>query len=129
MALVETSPAVSAAIAHCQAWSNHDWQSARDMLADDVEVTATTTRPIMPDTNLSGIDAYMEGLRSFAAAVVPGSLQVLASTGDECNALVMLGVRAQFGPGAAVPLVRARLYLFDNDGKIKVEQVVFFVAD
>jgi hypothetical protein len=129
MTIAQLSPAVSAAIAHCEAWSNHDWDTARRMLAEDVKVTAITTRPIMPETNLVGADAYMDGLRRFAGAVVPGSLQVQASVGDERNALVMVTVEAQFGPGAAVPLTGARLYLFDNDGKITVEQVVFFVGD
>jgi hypothetical protein len=129
MTIADVSPAVAAALAHCEAWSSQDWDTARSMLAADVKVTATTTRPIMPETNLSGADAYMEGLKYFAGAVVPGSLQVNATVGDECNALLMVTVQAGFGPGGApVSLPGARLYLFDDEGKIKVEQVVFFVA-
>jgi hypothetical protein len=129
MSIAQQSAAVAAAIAHCEAWSNHDWDTARGMLASDVKVTATTTRPIMPETNLTGADAYMEGLKYFAGAIVPGSLQVNASVGDDRNALLMLTVQGGFGPGGApVPLPGARLYLFDDEGKIKVEQVVFFVA-
>jgi hypothetical protein len=37
----------------------------------------------MPDTNRTGIDAYMHGLIQFAQAVVLGSARVLASPGDE----------------------------------------------
>lgn len=44
----------------------------------------------MPETNLTGADAYMEGLKQFAGAIVPGSLQVNASVGDERNALLMV---------------------------------------
>lgn len=128
MATAQQSAAVATAIAHCEAWSNHDWETARNMLATDVHVTATTTRPIMPDTNLTGADAYMNGLQQFAGAIVPGSLHVNASVGDGRNALLMLTVQAHFGPeGAAIPLHGARLYLFDDQGKIKVEQVLFFV--
>jgi hypothetical protein len=44
--------------------------------------------------------------------------------------LLMLTVQAGFGPGGApVPLPAARLYLLDEEGKIKVEQVVFFVGN
>jgi|ERR687887_294147 hypothetical protein len=72
MTIAQVSAAVSPATAHCEAWSNHDWDAARRMLADDVKVTATTTRPIMPETNLTGADAYMSGLRQFAGAIVRG---------------------------------------------------------
>jgi SnoaL-like domain len=129
MAITAASPAVAGAVAHCDAWSRHDWEKARRMLAADVKVTATTTNPIMPETNLTGADAYMQGLMQFAQAVVPGSLEVNATVGDERNALIMLTVQAGFGPdGTPVSLPGARLYLFDDKGKIKVEQVVFFVA-
>jgi SnoaL-like domain len=128
MSIGQESPAVATALAHCEAWSKHDWNEARRLLASDVRVTATTTRPTMPETNLTGVDAYMEGLQNFAGAIVPGSLQVNATVGDERNALLMVTVQAGFGPGGTpVPLPGARLYLLDDQGKIKVEQVVFFV--
>ena len=128
MKLSSESPAVATAIAHCEAWSNHDWDEARGALAPDVKVTATTTKPVMPDTNTAGIDAYMQGLVQFAQAVVPGSLRVVAGVGDERNALLMVNVEAAFGPGGApVPLPGARLYRLDEQGKIEVEQIVFLV--
>jgi hypothetical protein len=81
----------------------------------------------MPATDLTGIDNYMQGLKEFAQAVVPGSAREIASVGDERNALLMLTVEADFGAGM-VTLPAARLYLFDEDDKIKVEQVIFYAA-
>lgn len=123
------SPAVAVARAHVQAWSNHDWDTARERLAADVHVTATTTQPGMKDTDTIGIDEYMRGLIEFAQAVVPGSARVLASIGDERNALLMLTVEVPFGPGGAkVTLPAARLYLIDEHNDIKFEQVIFYVS-
>jgi SnoaL-like domain len=129
MSVQQKSPAVDVARAHAEAWSNHDFDSARSMLAPDVEVTATTTQPIMAATNLAGIDDYMHGLVEFARPIVPGSLRVLASVGDEHNALLLVTVQAAFGPGGAeTTLAGARLYLLDDD-TIKKEQVIFFVQE
>ena len=80
-----------------------------------------------PATDLSGADNYMVGLTQFAQAVVPGSLKVIASTGDERNALLMLTVEVDFGAGKAT-LPTARLYLLDDDQKIKKEHVIFYAA-
>jgi SnoaL-like domain len=121
------SPAVAVARAHVEAWSTHDFDSARAGLAAGVHVTATSTQPTMPTTDSTGVDDYMRGLIAFAGAVVPGSARVLASIGDERNALLMLTVEADFGAGP-VTLPAARLYLLDEDDKIKAEQVVFFTA-
>jgi hypothetical protein len=122
----QDSPAVAVARAHVEAWSHHDWETARAGLAADVHVTATSTQPAVPGTDTTGSDAYMEGLIAFAQAVVPGSARVLASVGDERNALLMLTVEADFG-GGPVTLPAARLYLLDDDHRIKAEQIVFFV--
>jgi hypothetical protein len=119
------SPALEVARAHVEAWSNHDFDTARVGLAADVQVTAITTQPMMPETRLVGTDDYMRGLIQFAQAVVPGSARVLASIGDERNALLMLTVDADFG-GGKVTLPAARLYLLDDQNKIKAEQVIFF---
>ena len=121
------SPAVAIARAHVEAWSNHDFDAARGSLASDVEVSASTTQQYPPPTKLSGVDDYMSGLTQFAQGVVPGSARLIASVGDERNALLMLTVDADFG-GGNVTLPAARLYLLDEDGKIKVEQVVFYAA-
>jgi hypothetical protein len=127
MSASHESPAVAIARAHVEAWSNHDFDTARNGLAPDVRVTATTTQPIMPATDLTGADNYMIGLTKFAEVVVPGSLRVIASIGDERNALLMLTVEADFGAGEAT-LPGARLYLLDENGKIQAEQVVFYAA-
>ena len=124
MSAQHESPAVAIARAHVEAWSNHDFDKARNGLAPDVRVTATTTQPIMPATDLTGADNYMIGLTQFAQGVVPGSLRVIASIGDERNALLMLTVEADFGAGKAT-LPAARLYHLDENKKIKTEQVVF----
>jgi SnoaL-like domain len=122
---LQDPPAVAIARAHAEAWSNHDWTKARNSLAADVHITATTTQPIMKPTDLTGIDDYMDGLIAFAQTVVPGSARVIASVGDERNALLVLTVEADLG-GGKVTLPAARLYLLDEDDKIKVEQVVFY---
>jgi hypothetical protein len=123
----QDAPAVAVARAHAEAWSNHDWAKAREGLAADVRVTVTTTQPTMPPTDLTGIENYMHGLIEFAEAVLPGSARVLSSIGDDRNALLMLTVEADFDAGQ-VTLPAARLYLLDEDDKIKVEQVVFYAA-
>jgi hypothetical protein len=66
MPVDQESAAVAFARAHAEAWSNYDWAKAREGLAADIYVTATTTLPA------------------------------------------------------------ARLYLFDEDDKIKAEQIAFF---
>jgi hypothetical protein len=127
MAVTQESPAVAVARAHAEAWSNHNWDKARTMLAPEVHITATTTQPIMAATDLSGIDQYMEGLIKFAGAVEPGSARVIASIGDERNSLILLTVRAAFAPGGPkVTLPAARLAQLDENNKIKAEQVIFF---
>lgn len=121
--------AVAVANAHVEAWNNHDWDKARGALAAEVKVTAMTTNPAAPATDLTGIDPYMEGLIQFAEGLEPGGTQVVASAGDERNALLMVTSRlAPGGPFGAGLLTGARLYLLDEAGKIKSEQVIFYVA-
>jgi hypothetical protein len=128
MATNQESPAVALALALAEAWSNHDWDKARNMLAPDVHVTATSTQPIINPTDLTGVDEYMEGLIKFAEPIEPGSAQVVASVGDERNSLILVTAKAAFGPdGKKVTIPAARLALFDENKKLKKEQVVFFV--
>ena len=129
MSAQHDSPAVAIARGHVEAWSNHEFDKARSMLAPDVRVRVTTTAPYPPDTDLTGADNYMEGLVAYAQPVVPGSVKVLASTGDDRNALLLLSLEmagGPFGEGTTAPC--ARLYLIDDNGKIKTEQVVFYLA-
>jgi hypothetical protein len=123
------SKAVAIARAHVEAWSKHDFDTARRMLAPDVSVTATSTTPGLPRADLTGADNYMQGLRAYAQPVVPGSVQVLSSTGDDRNALLVLSLTmagGPFGDGTTAPC--ARLYLIDDNGKIQAEQVIFYLA-
>jgi len=111
-----------------EAWSAKDWDQARSLLAADVHVIAMSTNPGLPHTDLTGPDEYMTGLVAFADPIVPGSVRELSSTGDEHYALLTLDLRVAggpFGAGAAAPC--ARLYLVE-DGKIKTEQIVFYVG-
>ena len=129
MSAQQESPAVAVARAHVEAWSNHDFDTARSMLADDVKVTATSSNPALPQTDLTGVGNYMEGLTAYAQPIVPGSVRILASTGDERNALLTLTMTmagGPFGSGATAPC--ARLYVVDDNNKIKTEQVIFYVA-
>ena len=119
--------AVAIARAHVEAWSSHDFDTARNGLAPDVHVTATTTMTGPPSTDLTGVDDYMIGLTQFAQAVVPGSARILQSVGDKRNALLLVTVEADLGGGKAT-LPGARLYLLDENNKIKSEQVVFYVS-
>jgi hypothetical protein len=99
------------------------------MLAPDVHVTSTTTQPGINPTDLTGIDNYMDGLVKFAEPIEPGSARVIESVGDERNSLILLTVRAAFGPGGQqVTIPAARLALFDENQKLKEERVIFFVA-
>ena len=123
------TPAVAVARAHVEAWSNRDFDTARSMLADDVRVTATSTNPALPHADLTGAGSYMDGLIAYAQPIVPGSVTVLASTGDERNALLTLSVKMAGGPfGAGANAPCARLYLLDENNKIKTEHVIFYVA-
>jgi hypothetical protein len=129
MSAQQESPAVAIARAHVEAWSNHDFDTARSLLADDVKVTATASNPALPQTDLTGPDNYMEGLIAYAQPIVPGSVRVLASNGDERSALLTLTMTmagGPFGTGATAPC--ARLYRLDDSNKIKTEHVIFYVA-
>lgn len=129
MSVQQESSAVAAARSHIETWSNHDFDAARAALAPDVHVTASTVDPIMTKTDLTGVEDYMTGLIQFAQGVIPGSADVLASVGDQRHALVLVTVRAKFGPDAPeVTLPGARLYRLDENDKIQAEQVIFYAA-
>ena len=121
---MDTTTAVAAALDHVQAWSNHDFALARAGLAEDVHVIALTTSPYPPTTDLHGIEDYMAGLTQFAQGFLPGSLRVASAIGDDRNALLTVTVEVDFGQGRTA-LPGARLYRFDNHGKIQKEQVIF----
>ena len=83
--------AVALARAHLEAWTNQDFDTVRANLAEDVQFFS-------PAANLTGIDEYMDaprGLTQFARQVVPGSLRVIATSGDKRNALIMYEVSTE----------------------------------
>ena len=119
--------AVAVAHAHVEAWSNHDYDEARASLAPDVHVLAVSVDPGAPRADLSGIDAYMEGLVQFGQLVVPGTTRVDSSVGDDNRALLHVTSKVKFGPDAPeMDHHQARLYRLDEDQKIVDEQVIFF---
>ena len=119
--------AVAVAHAHVEAWSNHDYDKARASLAPDVHVLAVSVDPEAPRTDLSGIDAYMEGLVEFGQVVMPGTTRVDSSVGDDNRALLHVTSKVKFGPDAPeTDHHQARLYRLDEDQKIVDEQVIFF---
>jgi len=118
------SPAVALARAHLEAWTNHDLDTARGNLAEDVQFYS-------PAANLVGIAEYMDaprGLAQFARQVVPGSLHIIAAMGDERNALIMYEVSTGGGPMGAKVFPSAQTWLLDENGKIQVERIVSYSA-
>jgi ketosteroid isomerase-like protein len=116
------SRAVAIARAHLEAWTNHDLDTVRGNLAEDVQFFS-------PAANLTGIDEYMDaprGLTQFAKQVVPGSLRVIACMGDDQNALIMYEVRTEGGPIGSRLFPSAQTWLLDESGKIKVERIVSY---
>jgi hypothetical protein len=119
--------AVAVARAHVEAWGNQDYDKARARLAPDVHVLAVSVDPEAPQTDLSGIDAYMEGLVQFGQIVLPGTSRVTRAVGDSTRALLHVTSKVRFGPDAPeMDHHQARLYRLDEDQKIVEEQVIFF---
>jgi len=118
------SRAVALALAHLKAWTNHDLETVRGNLAEDVQFYS-------PAATLVGIDEYLDaprGLTQFARQVVPGSLRVIAAMGDERNALIMYEVSTEGGPIGSKVFPSAQTWLLDDNGKIKVERIVSYMA-
>jgi hypothetical protein len=122
------SPAVEIALSHIEAWSRHDWEKTRELLAPDVHATVTTTELGFRGGDLNGVDDYMERKMKAARLIEPGSVEVLSTVGDERNALVTVTFEIGLGPGGAmVTMARACLYLIDDHKKIKEERDAFFL--
>src|SRR5437762_13571818 len=116
------SRAVAIAKAHLEAWTNHDLETARGNLAEDVKFHS-------PAGTLVGPDEYMDaprGLVQFAKQVVPGSLRVIAAMGDERNALIMYEVSTAGGAIGSKVFPSAQTWLLDDEGKIKLERIVSY---
>jgi uncharacterized protein YndB with AHSA1/START domain len=119
----ETSTAISVARAHIDAWSHHDWDRTRELLAPDVHALVTSTQATFGTAELTGVDAYMEPKIRAAQLIEPGSVREIAAIGDERNAHVLITFRIDLGPGGTmVTMARSCLYLVDEDARIKEER-------
>jgi ketosteroid isomerase-like protein len=124
----QDSTAITIARAHIDAWSHHDLEKTRELLAPNVHAVVTTTQPMKATAELTGIDAYMEPKIKAAQLIEPGSVQVISTIGDENNALILITFRIGLGPGGTmVTMARACLYLLDENRKIKEERDEYFV--
>lgn len=127
-AKTQDSPAVKTALAHIDAWSRHDWDKTRELLAPNVHALVTTTQPNFGGSEFTGIDNYMARKMKAAQLIEPGSVQVISTIGDESSALILLTMRIGLGTGGTmVTMARACLTLLDENKKIKEERDQFFV--
>jgi len=123
---IQDSPTVAIALAHIDAWSNHDWDKTKFLLAPNVHAVVTTSKPNLSE--YTGIVDYMEIKIKAAQLIEPGSVQVLSAIGDKNNALIMITFRIGMGIGGAmVTMARTGLYLLDENKKIKEERDSFFI--
>ena len=124
----QDAAAVGIARAHIDAWSHHDWDKTREMLAPDVHVLVTSTQPEFGSGEFTGIDAYMGPKIKAAQLIEPGSVREISAIGDETNALILVTMRIGLGPGGTmVTLARACLYRLDENKKIEEERDVFYI--
>jgi hypothetical protein len=96
---MKNSPAVTVALAHIEAWSHHDWDKTREMVAPNVHALVTSTQREIGTYEFTGIDKYMELKMKATKLIEPGSVQVLGTVGDESNALTLITFRIAMGPG------------------------------
>jgi len=124
----QNSTAISVARAHIDAWSHHDWERTRELLAADVHAWVTSTQADFGTAELTGIDAYMEPKIKAAQLIEHGSVHEISALGDEHNAVILVTFRIGLGPGGAiVTMARSCLYLLDETGKITEERDAFYV--
>ncbi|MES1189634.1 MAG: nuclear transport factor 2 family protein [Steroidobacter sp.] len=122
------SEAVKVALAHIDAWSHHDWDATKELLASNVHASVTSTMPSFGGGEITGIEKYMELKVKAAQLVEPGSVQVIGVVGDENNALTLVTFRIAMGPGGTmVTMARSCLYLLDENKRIKEERDSFFL--
>lgn len=123
-----SSTAIRVARAHIGAWSHHDWDKTRELLAPDVHAWVTSTQADFGTAELTGIDAYMEPKIRAAQLIEPGIFDEISAIGDERNALMLVTFRIGLGPGGTmVTMARSCLHLLDENGKITVERDAFYV--
>jgi hypothetical protein len=56
---MQNSAAVQIALAHTDAWSRHDWDKTKELLAPDVHALVTTTMATLSGSEFTGVDKYM----------------------------------------------------------------------
>jgi len=128
MSQTSDSRAVKLARAHVEAWAHKDFETARNALATDVTGTQSSTMPDIPRHDLVGVEDYMQGLILFAQSIVPGTVQVTDSNGDDSCALLMVTTPVDGPPFGKLTIHNARLYRFDENDKIAAEQVIFYTV-
>jgi len=122
----ESSPSKAAEIAmkHVEAFSNQDYETARSLLADDVHFILITSIPGFPNpVEGNGVEEFMKALTS-GNTLIPGSLQVIHSIGDEHQALITVSVKGMLPTQEPITLLAARLYVIDEHEKITNELVI-----
>jgi hypothetical protein len=123
------SMAVTVARAHIDAWSHHDWERTRALLAPDVHAWVTSTQPDFATAELTGVDAYMEPKMKAARLIEPGSVTEISAIGDELNALIVMSFRIGLGPDETMlTMTRSSLYLLNENQKIKEERDAFYLV-
>ena len=122
----DSSPSKAAEIAmkHVEAFSTHDYDTARSLLADDVHFMLITSIPGFPNpVEGHGVEAFMKALSS-GNTLLPGSLQVLHSIGDDHQAFITVSVKGTLSAQEPMTLLAARHYMIDDNEKITNELVI-----
>ena len=122
------SKAAEIAIKHVEAFSNHDYDRARSLLAEDVHFILITSIPGFPGVRGNplegnGVEEFMKTLTS-RNTLIPGSLQVIHSIGDDHQAFITVSVRGTLPTQEPMTLLAARHYMIDENEKIKNELVI-----
>jgi hypothetical protein len=118
------SKAAEIAIKHVEAFSNHDYETARSLLADDVHFILITSIPGFPNPfEGNGVEEFMKALTS-GNTLIPGSLQVIHSIGDEHQALITVSVKGTLPTQEPITLLAARHYMINENEKITNELVI-----
>jgi len=118
------SKAAEIAIKQVEAFSNHDYETARSLLADDVHFILITSIPGFPNPfEGNGVEEFMKALTS-GNTLIPGSLQVIHSIGDEHQALITVSVKGTLPTQEPITLLAARHYMINENEKITNELVI-----
>jgi hypothetical protein len=99
MMKMQESTAIRIAQAHIEAWSDHDWDKTRELLAPNIHAVVTSTQPTIARNYLTadftGIDNYLERKIKAAQLIESGSARVISTISDESNALILMTLRIE----------------------------------